>query len=185
MFTHFSASFIRFWICVPPTCYFVRVRVFVCSRARVGKFGASCGTSPRSALWVFKLFYVVTCVERRSVTLLTQGTYSIWQLTFIKSCLYFAPCVGCRMGGCFNVIKWHPLVASWSEDCVYYVCFRGADCDTDHCMVVVEVRERLAVSKQAEQKFDVKRFNLRKLNERKLANSIRQRSQTGLQLWRT
>ena len=27
--------------------------------------------------------------------------------------------------------------------------FRGADCDTDHCLVVAEVRERLAVSKQA------------------------------------
>jgi hypothetical protein len=25
--------------------------------------------------------------------------------------------------------------------------FRGADCDTDHCLVVAEVRERLALSK--------------------------------------
>jgi hypothetical protein len=32
--------------------------------------------------------------------------------------------------------------------------FRGADCYTDHCLVVAEVRERLAVSKQAAQKFD-------------------------------
>jgi len=31
--------------------------------------------------------------------------------------------------------------------------------------VVAEVRERLAVSKQAAQKFGVGRFNLRKLNE--------------------
>jgi hypothetical protein len=31
--------------------------------------------------------------------------------------------------------------------------------------VVAEVRERLAVSKQAAQKFDVGRFYLRKLNE--------------------
>jgi len=43
--------------------------------------------------------------------------------------------------------------------------FRGADCCTDHCGVVAEVRERLAVSKQAAQKFDVERFNLRKLDE--------------------
>ena len=43
--------------------------------------------------------------------------------------------------------------------------FRGADFDTDHYLVVAKVRERLAVSKQAAQKFDVKRFNLRKLNE--------------------
>ena len=38
--------------------------------------------------------------------------------------------------------------------------FRGADCDTDLYLVVAKVRERLAVSKQATQKFD-----LRKLNE--------------------
>jgi hypothetical protein len=31
--------------------------------------------------------------------------------------------------------------------------------------VVTKVRERLAVSKQAAQKFEGKRFNLRKLNE--------------------
>jgi len=31
--------------------------------------------------------------------------------------------------------------------------------------VVAEVRERVGVSKQAAQKFDVERFNLRKLNE--------------------
>jgi hypothetical protein len=40
---------------------------------------------------------------------------------------------------------------------------RGADCDTDHYPVVEEVRERLAVSKQAAQKFYVERFNVRKL----------------------
>jgi hypothetical protein len=32
-------------------------------------------------------------------------------------------------------------------------------------MVVVDVRERLAVSKQGAQKFDVETYNLRKLNE--------------------
>ena len=42
---------------------------------------------------------------------------------------------------------------------------RGADCDSEHCMVVVKVRERLAVSNQETQKFEVVRFNLRKLNE--------------------
>ena len=46
---------------------------------------------------------------------------------------------------------------------IFYVrSFRGADCDADHCLVVEEVRERLAVSKQAAQKFDGEGFNLRK-----------------------
>jgi hypothetical protein len=46
--------------------------------------------------------------------------------------------------------------------------FQGADCDTDHCLVVVKVRERLAVIKQAAQKFDAERFNLKKLSELEL-----------------
>jgi hypothetical protein len=43
--------------------------------------------------------------------------------------------------------------------------FRGADCDTDQYLVVAKVRERLAVSKQAAQKIDMERFNVKKLNE--------------------
>jgi len=40
-----------------------------------------------------------------------------------------------------------------------------ADCDTDHYLVVAKFRDRLAVSKEAVQKFDGERFNLRMLNE--------------------
>jgi hypothetical protein len=43
--------------------------------------------------------------------------------------------------------------------------FRNVDCDTDHYLVVAKVRERLTVSKRATQKFDMERFNLKKLNE--------------------
>ena len=47
--------------------------------------------------------------------------------------------------------------------------FREADCDTYHDLVIEKVRERLAVGKQAAQRFDRQRFNLRKLNEPKEA----------------
>jgi hypothetical protein len=43
--------------------------------------------------------------------------------------------------------------------------FSGADCDTDHYLVVAKVRERLLVSERAAQKIDTKRFNVKKLNE--------------------
>jgi hypothetical protein len=62
--------------------------------------------------------------------------------------------------------------------------FRGADCDTDHYLVVAKVRERLAVSKQGAQKIDTERLNVEKLNEGMLKNSIRLQSETSLKLWR-
>jgi hypothetical protein len=42
--------------------------------------------------------------------------------------------------------------------------FRGADFGTDHYLVVAKVRVRLAVSKGTTQKFDMERFNLKKLD---------------------
>jgi hypothetical protein len=38
---------------------------------------------------------------------------------------------------------------------------RGADCDTEHCLVVAKLRERISVSKQAMQDFDLERFDLK------------------------
>jgi hypothetical protein len=43
--------------------------------------------------------------------------------------------------------------------------FRAADCDSDHYLVVAKVRERFAVNKQRSQRFDMERFNLKKLSE--------------------
>jgi hypothetical protein len=37
-------------------------------------------------------------------------------------------------------------------------CFRGAECDTDHDLVVSKVRERFSSNKQAGQNIDLERF---------------------------
>jgi hypothetical protein len=62
--------------------------------------------------------------------------------------------------------------------------FRGADCDSDHYVVVAKVRERLAVTKRMVKMMDVERFNLKQLNEEEV-NSIRLQSKISLQLWKT
>jgi hypothetical protein len=37
----------------------------------------------------------------------------------------------------------------WHSSVFEVQCFRRADCDTDHYLVVAKVRERLAVNKEA------------------------------------
>ena len=49
----------------------------------------------------------------------------------------------------------------WHSSILGVGSFRGADCDTDQYLVVAKFRERLTVSKQAAQKFEVERFNLK------------------------
>jgi len=58
----------------------------------------------------------------------------------------------------------------WYSSILEVQSFRGADCDTDHYLVVAKVREKLAVGKKATQKFDVERFYFRKLNELEVIN---------------
>jgi len=53
----------------------------------------------------------------------------------------------------------------WHSSILDVRSFRGADCDTDRCLEVEKVREILAVSKPAAQKFDMERFDLRKLSK--------------------
>ena len=70
----------------------------------------------------------------------------------------------------------------WHSSTLDVRSFRGSDCDTDHCLGIAKVRERLAVGKQAAQRFDRQRFDLRNLNEPEVRNEFRMRLQTGLQL---
>jgi hypothetical protein len=43
--------------------------------------------------------------------------------------------------------------------------FRAADCDSDHYLLVAKVGERLPVNIQRSQRFNMERFNLKKLSE--------------------
>ncbi|KAJ4450411.1 hypothetical protein ANN_01835 [Periplaneta americana] len=43
--------------------------------------------------------------------------------------------------------------------------FRGADCNSDHYLVIGELRERLSVAKRVEQQVNIRRFNIPKLKD--------------------
>jgi hypothetical protein len=91
----------------------------------------------------------------------------------------------CSEGNTRNQIGHVLIDRRWHSSLLDVRSFRGADCDTDHYLLVAKVRERLAVSKRAAQNVDMDRLNLKKLNEGVLKNSIRLQSETSLQLWKT
>jgi len=65
----------------------------------------------------------------------------------------------------FHILSSILIDRRWHSSLLDVRSFRGADCDTDQYLVIAKFRERLAVGKQAAQRFDRQRFNLRKLNE--------------------
>jgi len=67
--------------------------------------------------------------------------------------------------GRLNQIDLILIDTRWYSSILDVLSFREADCNAGQYLVVAEVRERLAVSKQAAQKVEVKRFNINKLHE--------------------
>jgi hypothetical protein len=50
-------------------------------------------------------------------------------------------------------------------ECTRCSIIQAADCDSDHYLIVANVRRRLAVYKRRSHRFYTERFNLKKLNQ--------------------
>ena len=68
-------------------------------------------------------------------------------------------------GKTHNQVDYSLKERRWLSSILDVRSFWGADCDTDHYLVVAKFREKWAVVKQAAQEFYGERFNVRKLNK--------------------
>jgi len=68
-------------------------------------------------------------------------------------------------GKTYNQIDHVLIDRRWYSNVLDVRSFWGAECDTDHYLVIAEVRKRLAVRKQAAQRLVRQRFKLSKLND--------------------
>ena len=68
-------------------------------------------------------------------------------------------------GKTYNQTDYVLIDRRWHSSILDVQSFREAGCDADHYLVVAKVREKLAVIKEAAQRFDGERFNLKKQNE--------------------
>jgi hypothetical protein len=59
--------------------------------------------------------------------------------------------------------------------------YRGDDCDTDHYLLVIKVRDILPVSKRAAHTFHIERFNIKNLKVVEVKGQYQGKSQTGFQ----
>ena len=91
----------------------------------------------------------------------------------------------CPDGKTLNQIDHILIERRWHSSILDVRSFKGADCDSDHYLVVTKVRGSLAVNKEAAKKYDGERFNLRKLRELEVRKEYQLRLQRGLQLWST
>jgi hypothetical protein len=51
-------------------------------------------------------------------------------------------------------------------------CFRGAECDIDHCLIVAEVRGALSVHKKISREIICEQFSMKKLTERNVGEDL-------------
>jgi hypothetical protein len=80
----------------------------------------------------------------------------------------------------------HILIDGRLHLCILDVrSFRAADYDSDHYLVVANVRERLAVSKRMVKKMDMKRFNLKQLNEEEVKEQYQVTIKISMQFCKT